>query len=129
MAESDEYLTLGRKLDKGNTLFHHAARKGQKRLVEMLLRLGVPALLVADDGHTPLSLAIDRSDLAMAQIIIDDYRAQGLLRRAFEHSLYESREVPVPLLHLPLLHRVCAQQGGGLRTEEEMLAVVTFLVK
>ena len=123
LVKIDKDLTLERKLDRGDTLLHHAARKGQTRLVEMLLRRGASPL-VADDGHTPFSLAIDKSNLALARIIIDGYRAQDLLESAFEHSFYESRERPVPLLH-----RVCAQRAGRLRTEEEMLAVVTFLVE
>jgi hypothetical protein len=123
LVKIDKDLTLERKLDRGDTLLHHAARKGQTRLVEMLLRRGASPL-VADDGHTALSLAIDKSNLALARIIIDGYRAQDLLESAFEHSFYESRERPVPLLH-----RVCAQRAGRLRTEEEMLAVVTFLVE
>jgi len=124
LAKSDEDLTLGKKLDRGNTLLHHAARKGQMQLVEMLLHRGAPVRVVSDDGHTPLSLAIEKPELAVARVIIDDYRAQDLLQSAFEHSFYDSREQPVPLLH-----RVCASQGGGLRTEEEMLAVVSFLVE
>jgi len=124
LAEIDENQTLARKLDKGNTLLHHAARKGQTRLVKKLLRRGASALLVADDGHKPLSLAIDKSDLAVAQVIFDDCRARGLLYLAFEHSFYESRERRVPLLH-----SACAQRAEGDKTEEEMLAVVTFLVE
>jgi len=72
-------------------LLHYAVLKGQTRLASMLLLRGAPADIVMDDGHTPLSDAINSSDFIVAHVILDNYRARGKLQEAFEQSLYDWR--------------------------------------
>jgi len=48
-------------------LLHYAAFKGKTRLIELLLCRWAQADVVADDGSTPLSDAINLSDFAVAE--------------------------------------------------------------
>jgi len=63
-------------------LLHYAVLKGQTRLASMLLLRGAPADIVMDDGHTPLSDAINSEDynFDMASSLLDYYYARGQLQ-------------------------------------------------
>ena len=125
LAGSEQDLDLGRTLFEGNTLLHYAAQKGHTRVVEMLLHLGAPAHMVAEDGHTPLSVAIDNLKFFVARVILNDYRARDQLQKAFEESFYDKWEnQPVPLIHY-----LCRRQGEGTNTELDNVAIAKFLVK
>lgn len=91
----------------------------------MLLRRGAPVGAVVDDGHTPLSVAIDNSEFSVARAILDYYRAHGQLQEAFEESFYDHEQKRFT----PLLHRVCSAQGEELNSEAELLAMAQFLIE
>jgi len=127
LAGSEENLDLKREMvdGGGDTLLHNAAWKGQARVVSVLLHRGAPVQAVADDGHTALSVAIEHSHFRVARVILDDYRARGKLREAFEKSFYNHEQKQF----IPLLHHVCNLRGKGLKSDNELLAMAHFLIK
>lgn len=88
---------------------------------------GARAHMVADDGHTPLSVAIHRSDFSVARLLLDSYRAHGEREKPLEQSFYDYGKQPLPLLYV-----ICVGRGGLFKkkkTEVEMLDTARFLVR
>lgn len=124
LAGSEGNLDLGRVLDRGNTLLHHAAERSQCDLVDMLIQRGVRVDMIAKDGHTPLSAAIDNSNYYVAMSLFQHYRTRGQIEQAFEKSFYDHKHQQF----VPLLHRVSSWEGRKQDIEAEMLFAAGFLI-
>ena len=123
LAGSEQDLDLGRRLDRGNTVLHHAVRKGHTRLVDKLLLHGAPVHVVADNGRTPLSAAVEDYNFDMAGSLLEYYYVRGQSQEAFEKSFYDREQQQF----IPLLHRVSSWNGQ--HTEAGMLCIAQFLIE
>ena len=66
----------------GDSLLHIAARNGDARTVELLLKAGVDANLVGDMGATPLHCAMEKRHVAVAQLLVG-HGARSDIRNQF----------------------------------------------
>ena len=123
LAGSEQDLDLGRRLNRGNTVLHHAVELDHMRLVNTLLLYKAPVYIVADSGHTPLSVAVEDYNFDMASSLLDYYYARGQLQEAFKKSFYDHEKKQF----ISLLHRVSSRDGR--HAEAGMLCIAQFLIE
>jgi ankyrin repeat protein len=64
--------------EKGKTALHHAARRGNKRVVGLLLKKGAKASKKDKKSKTPLMLACSKGHLEVVEMLVEARKGRGL---------------------------------------------------
>ena len=81
------------------TPLHLAAEKGNREVVDMLLKAGADRKKVDKDGHTPLRLATDAGHREVIELLRDS-NGNGLVRAMKSYALKSEKTGPYYYLYI-----------------------------